>query len=148
MKVQDVMTQNPVTRSTDTVLPEVARLMVEHDCGEIPLYERGDGKRVVGVITDRDIACRAVASGGSIGSLSARRFMSAPAITVQPEDSVEQAAELMACKRVHRLPVVNAAGVCVGILSAGDVAQRVSSGVAAEIEYAVTRSPQLVTAAH
>ena len=148
MNVQDLMTRNPVTCSTDAVLPEVARLMVEHDCGEIPLYERGDGKRVVGVITDRDIACRAVASGGSIGSLSARRFMTAPAITVQPEDSVEKAVELMARNRVRRLPVVNADGVCVGILSERDIAQRFSSSVAAEVEYAVTRSPQLIATAH
>src|SRR5690348_4569226 len=99
MQVQDVMTRNPITCSTDAKLPEVARLMVEHDCGEIPLYVRGDSKRVVGVVTDRDITCRAVAGGGAFSGLSARQVMSSPAISIRPEESLEAAVELMARKR-------------------------------------------------
>lgn len=144
MQVQDLMTRNPITCSTDAKLPELARLMVEYDCGEIPLYERGDSKRIVGVVTDRDIVCRGVASGTSIAGLSARQIMTSPAISVRPDDPIETAVEMMARKQVRRLPVVDGDGVCVGMISEGDVAQRVSPALGAGLEHSITRSPQVV----
>ena len=138
MQVHDVMTRNPITCSADATLPELARLMIEHDCGEIPLYERGDSKRLVGVVTDRDITCRAVAGGNLFGGLSARQIMTSPAFTVHPSDSIEAAVELMACKQVRRLPVVDDNDVCIGMLSESDVAQRVSTARAGYLERSIT----------
>jgi CBS domain-containing protein len=143
MQVQDLMTRNPITCSTDAKLPELARLMLEYDCGEIPLHEPGD-KRIIGVVTDRDIVCRGVAVGDGIAALSARQIMTSPAISVHQDDPVEKAVELMGRKQVRRLPVVDGNGVCIGMLSEGDVAQRVSPALGADLERSITRSPQLV----
>ena len=61
LQVKDIMTKDPVCCFPDTSLEHVARLMVEHDCGEIPVVDTEESKKPVGVITDRDIACRTVA---------------------------------------------------------------------------------------
>src|SRR5690606_23843471 len=61
MRVSEIMTRDPACASQDTSLREVARLMVEHDCGEIPVLDAQ--RRPIGVITDRDIVCRVVAKG-------------------------------------------------------------------------------------
>jgi CBS domain-containing protein len=144
MQVQDLMTRNPITCSTDAKLQELARLMLEYDCGAIPLYEPGDSKRIVGVVTDRDIVCRGVASGNAMAGLSARQIMTSPAMSLRPNDPIETAVDLMARKQVRRLPVVDSNGVCIGMLSEGDVAQRASPALGADLERSITRSPQLV----
>ena len=63
MKVKEVMTANPACCLTDTGLQEVAQMMIDNDCGEIPVVESMEEKRPIGVITDRDIVCRTVARG-------------------------------------------------------------------------------------
>src|SRR4051794_29324542 len=61
MQVRDIMTADPICCTRETGLPEVARMMVEHDCGAVPVVESREDRRPVGIITDRDITCRAVA---------------------------------------------------------------------------------------
>ena len=72
MKVKDIMTRNPVVCTPDTMLPEVARMMVDRDCGQIPVIESGASPRPVGVVTDRDIIVRAVARGMNPIGMTAR----------------------------------------------------------------------------
>lgn len=85
MQVKDVMTANPACCTAETNLREVAQLMVEHDCGEIPVVANKDTKKPVGVVTDRDIVCRTVAKGTNPLDLTAADCMSQPCVTVTPD---------------------------------------------------------------
>ena len=84
MQVKEVMTANPACCTADTPLPEVARLMVEHDCGEIPVVQNETKKIPVGVVTDRDIVCRTVAKDRNPLDLTAADCMTRPVVTVTP----------------------------------------------------------------
>jgi len=80
------MTEKPACCAPDASIRDAARLMVENDCGEIPVTD--EAGKPVGVVTDRDIACRAVAAGKSLDT-PVREIMSKPVVTVDPDDSVE-----------------------------------------------------------
>src|SRR5688572_21766615 len=85
MKIQEIMTANPATCAPETTLRDVPRVMVEHGCGESPVLRDG---RPVGVITDRDITARAVATGRNPLDTKASECMSSPVITVTPKTDV------------------------------------------------------------
>src|SRR5258706_15209921 len=78
MRVREIMSDHAICCTPDTNLEEVARLMRVNDCGDIPVVEKGDGRRPIGVITDRDITCRAVAEGLNPLELTAADCMSKP----------------------------------------------------------------------
>jgi predicted transcriptional regulator/YHS domain-containing protein len=119
-------------------LRDVARLMRDFDCGEIPVVD-GSAKRPVGVVTDRDIACRAVAQGSDLDELSARDCMSTPVVTVTPETSIEDCCNTMEARQIRRVPVVDQAGSCCGIVSQADVALHASARQSAEVVREVSR---------
>ena len=122
MTVRNLMTPNPACCTMETTLQEVARMMVQCDCGEIPVVERPDKRRPVGVVTDRDIVCRAVAEGTS-PLLSAGTVMSSPAVTITEHDDVDEVIRLMETHRIRRVPVVDQNGVICGIVSLADIAR-------------------------
>ena len=138
MNVTEVMSRNPVCCTEDTTLEEVARLMCEHDCGEIPIIEGRGSKRVIGVITDRDITCRAVAKGKDTRAYTAGDCMSAPAVTVKPDTLLEDCCRIMEARQIRRVPVVDERDACIGILSQADVALA-SQGMAGEVVARVSR---------
>ncbi len=144
MLIKDVMTKAPACCTPDTKLDAVARMMLEHDCGEIPVY---DGTKLVGVITDRDIACRAFTAGTNPLNLRAREVMTKRVYTVTAEEKVNDALELMEKKQVRRLPVVNGAGKVIGIVSQADLAAKLSATKAAELLRAVSKRTRKVAAA-
>jgi CBS domain-containing protein len=120
MKAQDLMTTNPACcMPTDTVR-DVAKLMRDHDCGCIPIVE-GESKRVVGVVTDRDIACRCVAEGKSPNT-PVRDIMTARPQCCHPEDDVAAVEQIMIEAQVRRVPVVDANDCCVGMIAQADLA--------------------------
>jgi CBS domain-containing protein len=123
MTAKELMTANPACCTKDASLQEVAGMMVQYDCGEIPVVERQGGKRVVGVVTDRDIVCRAVAQGKDCASITASSVMSSPAVTVQERDSLDEVVRVMETNRIRRVPVVNQSGDCCGIIAQADVAR-------------------------
>jgi CBS domain-containing protein len=131
MRVKDIMSSNPVCCRPDTSLREVAEKMVEHDCGEIPVCDE-DGKPI-GVVTDRDIVCRLVAKGHDPLEASAEDCMSEPVVTATPDMSVEDCARLMEQYQVRRLPVIDANGVCCGIVAQADLARRGSRDTVVEV---------------
>jgi len=128
MQVREVMTETPVSCPPDAPLADVARMMAEHDCGEIPVVD-GHGRRPVGVITDRDITLRAVAKGRNPAELTARDCMTSPVFTVKPDDSIEDCCQLMESHQVRRVPVVDKDGSLCGIVSQADVALRANGRV-------------------
>ena len=137
MQVRDIMTPNPATCTAATNLREIALLMAEHDCGEIPvLDERG---MPAGVVTDRDIACRAVANGRDPERTTAGDIMTTPVVTARPDDSLESCCAEMERHQIRRVPVVDADGACCGMVSQADIARTESSENVAEFVRDVSR---------
>ena len=88
MKVRDIMTANPATCTPDSTAEQVARLLEQHDCGALPVVE-GDAKRLIGMITDRDLVIRGLAHGKG-GDAKVRDLMSPSPATVQADDDIEK----------------------------------------------------------
>ncbi len=118
MYIKDVMTTAPTCCQPTDTLDVVAKLMFEHDCGEIPVC---DGTRLVGVITDRDITTRAVAVGKTPMAVPASEIMTRNVFTIREDAKLEAALDLMDQKLVRRLPVVDDQGAIVGIISQADL---------------------------
>jgi CBS domain-containing protein len=133
MRVEEVMTKAPACCGPDTSLQEVARLMVECDCGEIPVVDDPQSRRPIGVITDRDIVCRTIAEGRNPLELTALDCMTAEVVTVATGKSVDECCDLMEQHQIRRIPVVDAQGGCCGIVSQADIARRVSEQAAGEV---------------
>ncbi|HKX53213.1 MAG TPA: CBS domain-containing protein [Nitrosospira sp.] len=117
-KISEVMSSDVQTISPDATIEEAAQEMRDGDFGLLPV---GDEEQLLGVITDRDIAIRAVAEGRG-PSTPVSEIMSEGVIWVQEDDSIEEAAEIMSDNQIRRLPVVNAEQRLVGIVSLGDFA--------------------------
>jgi CBS domain-containing protein len=117
-KISEVMSSDVQTISPDATIEEAAQEMRDGDFGLLPV---GDEEQLLGVITDRDIAIRAVAEGRG-PSTPVSEIMSEGVIWVHEDDSIEEAAEIMSDNQIRRLPVVNAEKRLVGIVSLGDFA--------------------------
>jgi CBS domain-containing protein len=100
--------------------------MVENDCGEIPVVESQATRRVLGVITDRDIAIRTVAQGRNPLEMKVAECMTSPACTVLGEAAIEDCLQLMQEQQIRRVPVVDAQGQLCGIVSQADIAGSLS----------------------
>ena len=119
MKAQDIMTKDPRVVTPETPVQEAARLMQSEDTGVLPVVESAQSRRLVGVVTDRDLALRVVAEGKT--SASVRDAMSSGVKTAKPDDNVKDVMDLMAKEQVRRIPIVDDAGTVVGIVSQADV---------------------------
>ncbi|HTK70511.1 MAG TPA: CBS domain-containing protein [Candidatus Eisenbacteria bacterium] len=139
MEVERIMTSDPACCTPDTPLQEVARLMVENDCGQIPVIENEQSKRTIGVITDRDIVCRAIARGDNPLTMTAEHVMSQPVLTVRPSTKVEECCRLMEERQVRRAPVEDEEGRCCGIISLADIAQNMSEKTTGEVTRTVSQ---------
>ena len=133
MRIEDVMTRNPACCTPETGLREVAMMMVENDCGQIPLVRSAADPRVLGVVTDRDIVSRLVARGRNPIEMQADTCMSQPVITVGTDATVEDCIRLMETHRIRRVPVVDSDGLMLGIVSQADIAQHASNASTGEL---------------
>ena len=118
--VQDLMTSNPKTIASESSVVEAAKIMRDENVGIVPIVE---GERLVGTITDRDIAIKVVAEGSDVYSTTAGQVASRDLVTVDPQQDLDEALRLMAQHQVRRLPVVEEDGRLVGILAQADVAR-------------------------
>ena len=116
----EIMTPEPQCCTRETTLNDVANLMVETDCGEIPVTDASN--RLVGVITDRDIVCRVVAKGKNPTEVTAGEIMTEPVVVVRENTPLEQVLSLMESHQIRRIPVVDASGCCCGIIAQADIA--------------------------
>ncbi|HEX8248034.1 MAG TPA: CBS domain-containing protein [Pyrinomonadaceae bacterium] len=139
--VKIIMTENPTCCAPDTSLQEVAKMMVETDCGCIPVVD--ENLKPIGMITDRDITVRAVARGKNPLDLTAGKIMTADVYTVTPETSIEECCRLMEKKQVRRVPVVDSQGTCCGMVAQADVANFASRKQTAEMVQEVSKSPSM-----
>ena len=131
MQVREIMTENPTCCSPEASIQEAARLMAEHDCGEIPVVDQG--RKPVGVVTDRDIACRAVAQGKDPRATKVQDVMSSPVVTVNPETDVQDCCKTLEQNQVRRVPVVDQSGGCCGMVSQADIARNAPERETAEV---------------
>jgi CBS domain-containing protein len=147
MQVKEVMTADPACCISESALQEVAQMMVDHDCGEIPVVENKETKIPIGVITDRDIVCRTVARGLNPLDLTVADCMSQPCVTVTPDMSVEECSCVMEENKIRRVPVVDADGYCCGIVALADIALHARRSVAAEVVKEVSEPTAAASAA-
>jgi CBS domain-containing protein len=129
MKVREIMSRDPVCCTAETNLQEVARMMLDRDCGEIPVVDGVNTRRPLGVVTDRDIVCRAVARGATPSAMVARDVMTTPVVTVTPETSIEECCRLLEERQVRRAPVIDGSGSCCGMVALADIANHASDNV-------------------
>jgi len=120
MNVADIMTKHVECCLATDSLPTVATLMKRSDVGAIPIVER-DTKKVIGIISDRDIVCRAVATGEDPKGFVASRAMTTPVVTVLPTTEAEECRRLFRDNLIRRLPVVDDQGRCVGMVALADI---------------------------
>jgi CBS domain-containing protein len=140
MNVSEIMTESPACCTPDTGLKEVAQMMVEHDCGCIPVVDGEDTKMPVGMITDRDITCRVVATGKNPLDLTAEDAMTSTVISVTPDTSIEECCTLMEESQVRRIAVVDENGACCGIIAQADIANNASERKTAEVVQEVSKA--------
>ena len=119
MKVKDVMTPNAKAIWLTESLADAAKLMWENDCGVLPIIK--DGRKVVGLITDRDICMAAAMRDRTPSGISVEEVMTSQVYAVNPEDNIDLALQVMQEHHIRRLPVINPEGELEGILSMNDV---------------------------
>ena len=134
MKARELMTPSPCCASTQDSARDVARLMRDNDCGAIPVVDEKNA--VVGMITDRDLAIRALAEGKDADS-KVGELMTASPCCASVDDSVRDIERLMSNNQVRRIPIVDAQGKCVGIISQADLARAAERDKVTEHEVAL-----------
>ena len=118
--IRDVMTSNPCTIDAEKSVAYAAKMMREEDVGLAPIVE---GDRLVGTVTDRDIAIRVVAEGKDPESTKVKDIASINLVTVNPQQDLDEALKLMAKHQVRRLPVTEEGGRLVGLVAQADIAR-------------------------
>jgi len=134
---RDVMTANPTCCSANTTLDEVAKLMAQSDCGEIPVINSAE--QPIGVITDRDIVCRVVAEGMNPMAHTAAQYMSQPVVTVRTDARLDHVLATMERHQIRRVLVVDDEGCCAGMIAQADVARVGGERDVAELVREVSR---------
>ncbi len=132
MKASDIMTKNPCFCSSNDSIAEVAKAMRDHDCGAVPIVDNG---RAIGIVTDRDLVIRGLASGTNpaamVGEITTKKLCS-----VRADDDLKEVQRLMSDNQVRRVLVMDN-DKCVGIVSQADLARAVDRGGLSDREVAI-----------
>jgi CBS domain-containing protein len=136
-KIREVMTTNPRTVEPTTPIVDAARMMRDEDIGPIPIVENS---QCTGILTDRDIVLRVVAEGRDPTTTTVSEVASRDLITIDPEQTLDEAARLMAQHQVRRLPVCEEDGNLVGIIAQADLALTASEKTTGEVVEEISRS--------
>ena len=139
MQVKDIMTKKPVYGTPDTSLHVIAQMMVENDCGCIPIVGDSEEKRPLAMITDRDIVVRTVAENQNPLHRQAKDIISPGIVTVSPETSVEDCCRLMESRQIRRIAVIDEAGALCGMVAQADIAINASTEKTAEVVQEVSK---------
>lgn len=145
MTVIEVMTRAPSCATPETPLAEVGRMMVDNNCGAIPVVD--EGGHAIGVVTDRDIVCRSLAIGRNPLDMTAGDAMTPAVVTVKADASLEHCAEVLERHQIRRAVVVDDQQRVVGIVAQADLARR-SEILGGEVVAAVSRPSVGPSAVH
>jgi CBS domain-containing protein len=118
--IRDVMTSNPFTIDAEKPVAYAAKMMRDEDVGLAPIVE---DDKLIGMLTDRDIAIRVVAEGRDPGQVKVRDVASKQVVTIDPQQDLDEALRIMAKHKVRRLPVVEEDGQLVGVVAQADIAR-------------------------
>jgi CBS domain-containing protein len=132
VKIRDIMTPDPACCLRDTTAREAAGLMKEFDCGAIPVVESMDRRKLVGIVTDRDLAVRGVAEGKGPDTPVKELMTESPA-AADPDDDVETVREVMIREQVRRVPVAGRDGLLAGIVAQADLAREDAAATDREV---------------
>ena len=124
-KCEEVMTKKTVCCLPNDMAVIAAQLMKRENVGAIPVIENQQTKKLVGIVTDRDLALKIVAEGRAAKSTPVQAVMTRELVTCHPEDDLQKALDAMAEHQLRRIPVVDDDGQVVGIIAQADVATRV-----------------------
>jgi CBS domain-containing protein len=139
MKVKNAMHKGAEWVAPETPVAQVAKKMRELDVGSLPV---GENDRLIGMVTDRDITCRAVANGRDISKLTARDVMTRGIFYCRDSEELDDALRIMESKKIRRLPVIDENKRMVGMLSLGDVSHAASHELSGELMAAVSEHHQ------
>ncbi|SRR6266498_1840949 len=120
----DVMTRNPVCAQPEDTVANVARLMKEKDIGPVPIVEDKISKKLLGIVTDRDLAIKVVAEGRDPKTTTVKEVMTKDVVTCRADDDIESTLAAMSRNQLRRIPVVDDGNMLVGIIAQADVATR------------------------
>ena len=136
MQVQDIMTSDPVCCDGNTTIQEAAKLMAERSIGALPVLN--DAGEPMGIVTDRDICCGAVAEGKS-GDTAVSEVMSTDVLTTSPEEDVSSCCNKMEERQVRRAVVTDGEGKCCGMVAQADVAREAQGAETADLVQKVSQ---------
>ncbi|HUF35928.1 MAG TPA: CBS domain-containing protein [Gemmatimonadales bacterium] len=122
MKIRDIMTTDPACCLRETTAREAAGLMREFDCGAIPVVESMERRKLLGIVTDRDLAVRGIAEGKGPETPVGELLTESPA-AADPDDEIETVREVMIREKVRRVPVTGRDGILTGIVAQADLAR-------------------------
>lgn len=125
-KCDEVMTKNPVCCLPNDMAAKAARLMKRKNIGSIPVIENEQTKKLVGIVTDRDLALKIVATGLDAKSTKVEAVMTPKVVTCRADDDLQKALDTMSKHQLRRLPVVDNENNILGIIAQADVATRVN----------------------
>ena len=137
LDIRSIMTADPACCSADTTLRDVAQMMKEQDCGEIPVID--GNRKPVGVITDRDIVVRALAEGDHSSSATVGTYMTFPVTTITTQCSLDECADVMEQHQIRRVVVVDEQGCVTGIVTQADIALACRDGRIGQVVKQVSR---------
>jgi CBS domain-containing protein len=135
-RIREVMTDNVCAVDADQTVAHAAKMLKDEDVGLAPIVE---GDKLVGTLTDRDIAIRVVAEGKDPQSTKVRDVASTHLVTIDPEQDLDEALRLMAQHQVRRLPVVEEDGKLVGVVAQADVAEHAHAKKTGEVVEQISR---------
>ena len=126
MTCQEVMTAEPICCVPDDAVAEVARVMRAQDVGSVPVVDDHQSRRLIGMLTDRDLTIRVIAEGRDPEETSVRDVMSLNPVSCQADDVYQEALRAMGENQLRRIPVVDGEGRLAGIIAQADVATRLA----------------------
>ncbi len=127
MKVRDVMSEEPVCCTPDESAKSAAQKLRDHDIGAVPVVNSESERRLEGMVTDRDLCCRVLAESKDAEATKVRDCMTSRAVSVGEEAELDDCADMMQQHQVRRIPVVDEAGCCVGVVAQADLARQADS---------------------
>jgi CBS domain-containing protein len=121
----DVMTRNVVCCVPEDSVEHAARIMKREDVGPVPVVDDQESKKLVGIVTDRDLAVKVMAEGRDLRNTRVGDVMTSDPVTCRRDDSIEAALDSMSHRQIRRIPIVDDSNCVIGIIAQADVATRI-----------------------
>jgi CBS domain-containing protein len=125
-RARDIMTENPAVATPETSARDAAKMMEDNDCGSLPVVESRDSMRLVGMVTDRDLAIR-ILGRGQDPNTPIREAMTRNVSSVKADDDLDEVERVMSGQQVRRVPVVDDRDRVIGIIAQADLARELGA---------------------